>query len=162
MFLRERNMCVSVLYAFAYAHCANKPSFIQFTSTERKKKPLWPFFAACHSLARHFGSLKPLVLLHYQMFYNKPRHHGETITNELPWDSGGCGPPCISSLWHTAAIIVLSQAALRSSVMKYEERGEKMAAYYDAWFTLSSCAFAPEEVGWLASENARKRWVNLQ
>lgn len=80
------------------------------------------------------------------MFYNKPRHHGETITNELPWD-GGCGPPCISSPWHTASVIVPSQAALRSSVMKYEERGEKMAAYYDAWFTWSSRAFDPEEVG---------------
>lgn len=49
------------------------------------------------------------------------------ITNELPWDSRGCGPPCISLPWHTTAIIMLSKTTLYSSLTTYRERCEKIA-----------------------------------
>lgn len=54
------------------------------------------------------------------------------IANELPGDGRGRGPPGISLPWHTAVVIMLSETALHSSVIKYKERTEKMAPYYDA------------------------------
>lgn len=60
------------------------------------------------------------------------------ITNELPWDSRGCGPPCISLPWHTTAIIMLSKTTLYSSLTKYRERCEKIAPC--ACLSFRSCA----------------------
>lgn len=136
-------MCVSVHCVYLYV--CNKPSFSRFTATKRRKS-LWLFLASCHSLAKNIQC----------SYIIKCSSCWKMITNEPPWDGRGRGPPGISLPWHTAAIIMLSETALRSSVIKYKERTEKMAAYYDGWFSSSFCA-CPEEVCWFTLEAITRR-----